>query len=73
MSKKKRAVYFINTGQRPRVTKDGRAVTLFVWRAFCRECGEPFEVTTIPPDEAGRVNSKAFERVHCDQHKRRVR
>lgn len=70
---KKAPVYYLNTGTRPHTCVDGRKVTLYVWRAFCRVCGAPFEVMTPPPDEEGRVHSKAFERVHCDLHKRGAR
>jgi hypothetical protein len=67
---KKNPVYYLNTGTRPHACLDGREVTLYVWRAFCRVCGAPFEVLTHQPDADGRVHSKAFERVHCDLHKR---
>jgi len=62
--------HYFQVGERPHTCRDGRKVTLFVWMGFCRVCGQPFEVTTLPPDDSGQVRTKALARVHCDAHKR---
>ena len=46
-------------------TETGRYID---WLGECRICGAPFTVRTRLLRN-GRISSKAFRRVHCDQHK----
>ncbi len=48
---------------------DGTGRQLAYWRAACQVCGAPFEVST-PAALPALTKSKAFERVHCELHKR---
>jgi len=66
----KKPGHYFQVGERPHTCRDGRKVTLFVWMGFCRACGQPFEVTTLPPDADGHIRTKSLARVHCDAHKR---
>jgi hypothetical protein len=48
-------------GTQPHVTRDGRNITLMVWRAFCAACGEPFTFT---------CTSGSFKPVRrCEAHR----
>jgi hypothetical protein len=70
-ARKGAARLFWLTGTVPYVRKDGTATTLAVWTGRCRECGETFTVATRMPSLIdGCIASKAFDRVHCDHHKR---
>jgi len=57
-------------GSVPYTRLDGTATTLALWRGHCRQCGNAFTIATPMPVEDSRMSSKAFERVHCDAHKR---
>lgn len=70
-ARKGAARLFWLTGTVPYVRMDGTATTLAVWTGRCKECGETFTVATrMPSPIDGCIASKAFDRVHCDHHKR---
>lgn len=66
-----RLFYFESTI--PYTRRDGTETMLAVWRGHCRQCGEVFTIATPMPGEDGCMAGKAFERVHCDAHKRRAK
>lgn len=40
-------------GKMPHTTRDGREITLDVWRTFCADCGEPIHVTSKEDADPG--------------------
>jgi hypothetical protein len=54
----------------PHTRLDGTEVPLAVWRGHCRQCGNAFRVTSPMPGVDGRITSKSFCRVHCNDCKR---
>jgi hypothetical protein len=52
-------------GSVPYTRKDGTHTRLDVWASACAVCGARFTIS-VP---VGSVDSKAFGRKHCDQHK----
>jgi hypothetical protein len=64
----KNGVIFTEKTHLPYRRKDGSLTSLVVWEADCAkpECGKTFTLST--PVSAG-LNSKAFGRKHCDEHK----
>jgi hypothetical protein len=44
----------------------GTMTTLSVWQTTCVKCGTSFHVTT----PANACSSKAFETVHCPEHRK---
>jgi hypothetical protein len=60
-------------GTRPYRRGDGSSVQLADWRGTCVLCGVPFVVST-PKDgaAAAAAKQKAFQTVHCPDHRRRT-
>ena len=53
----------------PHERLDGSQTTLAVWHSPCARCGAPVFVGTPASVGSDASKSKAFGRVHCDEHK----
>jgi hypothetical protein len=64
----KNGILFTKKQNTPYQRKDGSLTSLAVWEAVCAkpDCSALFTITT--PADAG-IESKAFGRKHCDNHK----
>ena len=61
---------FKAAGTEPYQRLDGTWTVLKLWLGTCGTCGTPFLVKT-PGESKDSRRSHAFDRVHCDEHKRR--
>ena len=57
-----------HVGKREHSTRDGRTVSIAVWRSACVICGGPFEVAT-PIGVKAVGQSRSFETTTCSEHR----
>lgn len=66
-------IVYENQGPHPEpyVNKKGETVTLNRWMAYCRYCGEPFEVLFTARLNPWKGFDGAMNRTNCPEHKNR--